>query len=109
MIVESLGCEIFIYLEEKGSGWYGLNDPDHGIHESRCHMNHGAFFDKGELFPLQKAKFGPLEVMIPSNPVGNLQRAYGSKKDPDRWNNSTKLLYRKSSYKRDRNNGSRKF
>ena len=80
-----LGCDIFIYPEEKGSGWYGLNDPENGIYESRCHMNPGAFFDKGELFPLQKAKFGTLEVMIPNNPIKYLQRAYGSKEDPNSW------------------------
>ena len=81
----TVNCDIFIYPEEKGAGWYGLNDPENEIYESKLHINPGAFFDKGELFPLKKAKFGPLEVMIPNNPFGYLRRGYGTKDNPNKW------------------------
>ena len=76
-----IGCDIFIYPDEVGHGFYCKNNPKKGIYESMQHFNPGAYFDKDELFSLKTIKFGPLkEVNIPNNPIPYLERAYGTRK-----------------------------
>ena len=82
------GCDIFIYPDEVGHGFYGKNNPPKDIHEAIRHFNPGAYFDKDELFPLKSTKFGPLkEVYIPNNPIPYLERSYGTKENPNKWKN----------------------
>ena len=81
-----LACDIFIYPDEKNHGTFGKNNPPEDIYESIQHCNKGAYFDKGELFPLKTTKFGPLkDIMIPNNPIPYLERCYGTKDDHNRW------------------------